>query len=137
MMARRPRQGEHGPAAFHGEFHRRQRPARCAACDGERGGVDDRVARRKVSAALADRRDVAFDALEIGVRMDQFEFGIRRVARRRPFREEPGRRKVCGDGRNALRRLRMRDAAQMLRIGLIVDDDHRLDSRSIKPCVSG
>ena len=57
--------------------------------------------------------------------MNAFQFRIEGIARRSAFREEPGFREMGRYGRNAVGRFGMTDPAEMLRIALVVNDDHR------------
>ncbi len=122
VMARRANQRERGAVRLDGEFHRRERTARRAACDGERRRVDDGVARRKIAGALADGCDVAFDALDVSVRMDALEFSVGRIPRGRAIRQAAPL-EMRRDARDAIGRLGMTDPAQMFRVEVVVDDD--------------
>jgi hypothetical protein len=56
--------------------------------------------------------------------MNAFEFGVGRVARGDPVREQAGRLERGRDRGDAVRRFRVRDAAEMFLVQIVVHDDH-------------
>ena len=108
-----------------GSLHRDDRAAGGSARDGERGGIDDGVARREIRrGAYLERADVPRHPLEVGARVHEQELVIRRIARRYTRTVEAFVREVGDDRGHAVRRLRVPEAPEMIAESFVFDDDH-------------
>jgi hypothetical protein len=114
-MSGRAHEREHGFAARNRGLDRGYRAAGCASRRGQRVLIDDDVAGRKVLWNLGCR-DLAFDELAIGARVNPLDLLVGSVARGSRFREQAAGAQPRPDDFNPIGALGMIDAPQVLAV---------------------